>query len=385
MLNRDEREEAIGGRTGCIIDIETTLVDLPFVRLQRFARFETRTQSTLMIRIRDSLGQEGIGETVVPGGPWWSGDSIESLKSLIDIHLAPAVIGLDPSKISVILMVLQKTAPGANFAIAGIEMACLDLYARALDVPVSSLFGGQLHEEIPTVWPLASGNHETDLTEIGEKLETGKSSGFKIKLGRLSLEEDIDRVALLTDAIAGRGRVILDPNEVWDETQAHHALVRLGRLSIDLIEQPVSRYQPEALAALSRSTPVPLMVDEGACTPEQVFRLAKMRAAQVLSLKLMKAGGLTQSRKMADIASAAGMLLYMGTFLETSLGTAAGLHIASTFPHLRFGSELFGPQLLAVDVTQSPIEYVNGCARVPAGPGLGVSIDEDVVREYKRR
>jgi muconate/chloromuconate cycloisomerase len=368
-----------------IASVETTLIDIPFRRLQRFSRFETRTQTTLLVRVRDKQGREGHGEAVVPGGPWWSGDSIEAVQTLIDHHLAPVIAGLRSGDTNAILTAMQRTAPGAHVAQAGLEMACLDLLARTIGVPVAMLLGGFVRDRIPVVWPLASGTLETDLEEIETKLASGEASGFKIKLGALPLAEDLRRLTRLVEAIDRRGTIVVDPNEAWDEAVAQKAFPHLNALRIDLIEQPVSRNQPESLAALTRASNVPVMVDEGACSPEQVFRLAHQRAARVLSLKLMKAGGVIQSRKMAEIARAAGMSLYMGTFLETSLGTAAGLHLAASLPSLEFGGELFGPQLMAADTTTAAIVYRDGHSVVPSGPGWGVSVDPDQVRDHRRR
>ena len=368
-----------------IASVETWLLDIPFIRLQRFSRFETRIQSTLLIRIRDREGREGHGEAVVPGGPWWSGDSIEAVQSLIERHLAPAIIGMRAENINAVLSSMQRTAPGAHVAHAGLEMGCFDLQARALGIPVAMLLGGVVRDRIPVVWPLASGSLETDLEEIEFKLANGEAGGFKIKVGALPLAEDLLRLTRLCEAIDGRGTIVVDPNEAWDEAVAQKAIVHLNALAIDLIEQPVPRHQPEALASLARCSNIPIMVDEGACSPEQVFRLAWQRAARVLSLKLMKAGGITQSRQMAAIARAAGISLYMGTFLETSLGTAAGLQLAATLPSLDFGGELFGPQLMAADTTTTPIVYKDGYSVVPEGPGWGVTVDKDQIRDHRRR
>ena len=99
----------------------------------------------------------------------------------------------------------------------------------------------------------------------------------------------------------------------------------------------------------------------------------------------MKAGGLRASKRMADIAAAGGLALYMGTFLESSLGTAADLQLAATLETLPYGGEIVGPMLLADDIVTQPIVYENGAAILPEGPGLGVALDEDKVRSLTRR
>lgn len=369
---------------GAIASVEAIVVDLPFRRLQRFARLEARAQTTVIVRLRDGMGAEGIGECCVPCGPWWSGDCVESIAALIDHHLAPALVGADAARPSEAMARLDRVARGAPFAKAGLEMALLDLLGRRLDAPISTLLGGALRDAVPVAWPVASGNEEDDRREIEQKLQDGEASGFKIKLGTDRLEADIARATRIAAAIDGRGYLIVDPNEGWTEAQAIAALPRLEGIGIDLIEQPLRRDLATGMARLAARTAIPLMADEGVQTEAEALQLACSGGAQVLSIKIMKAGGLMASRRMADIAWAGGVTPYLGTFLESSIGTAAGLQLGAALPDLFFGGEVIGPMLLSEDIVQRPVRYAGGAAQVPPGPGLGMTLDEDRLREFRR-
>jgi muconate cycloisomerase len=107
-------------------------------------------------------------------------------------------------------------------------------------------------------------------------------------------------------------------------------------------------------------------------------------AADVLAVKVAKSGGLSAVRRIAAVAEAAGLACYGGTTIETSLGTAASAQLFSTMASLGWGTELFGPLLLADDIVTNPVTYEGGELVVNAGPGFGVTIDEEKVEKYER-
>ena len=88
---------------------------------------------------------------------------------------------------------------------------------------------------------------------------------------------------------------------------------------------------------------------------------------------------------IARIAEAAGMSCYVGCMIETSLGTAAYLHVAVSATPVTWGCELFGPLLLKGDVVREPVRYRDGAIVALDGPGLGVEVDEFALREWTRK
>lgn len=372
-------------KNALIEHVRSDIVDLPFKRLQRFARHEARVQSALLIRIRSSDGLEGVGEAVVPCGPWWSGDSVETMKIMLDRYLAPQLTGRPAHDVGPVLAELDRHVRNNSFVKAGIEMALLDLVGKLHDLPIWALLGGRFRDRCPVAWPVASGDMQQDLAEMDEMLDGELVSAFKVKMGSESLHNDVRRVAKLSAALDGRARVRVDPNEAWSELDALHAMPRLAEAGIELVEQPVRRDHLDAMARIARCSQIAVMIDEGAQSASDVVDVIGRQAAHIISLKLMKAGGLQASRRMADIAEAGGLSVYMGTFLETSIGTAAGLHLGASLPRLPLGGELVGPLLLAEDLVTTPIRYRQGAAFLPDGPGLGVVLDEDKVARFTRR
>jgi muconate cycloisomerase len=101
-------------------------------------------------------------------------------------------------------------------------------------------------------------------------------------------------------------------------------------------------------------------------------------------LKVLKSGGLITTQKTATIAEAAGLRCYGGTSLETSVGTATGLHLFSVVPNLTEWCELFGPLLIADYVVEAPLQFRDFRVWPPKGPGLGAVLDEEKMDHYGR-
>lgn len=367
-----------------IREVFAEIVDLPIRRPHHFATQTIQRQSHLIVRVRSEDGLEGIGEGTTPGGPWWGGESVETMKAIIDSYLAPAVIGEEALDIGCVLGKMDRIAARNEFAKAAVEMACYDLSGKALGVPVCDLLGGALNSSLPVLWTLAAGDTDREIAEAEEKIESGLHRHFKVKVGAEDLAAEIGRLAKITAAVGERARIVVDPNGSWNELKGMWALPRLAEIGVSLLEQPLPAWDLEGLSHLTGMQSVPIMADECMHTVHDALEVVRRRAAHVFSLKVLKSGGITNTRKTAAIAEAAGIPCYGGTSLETSVGTAAGLHLFGTLPNVTEGCELFAPLLLADDIVGEPLEYRDFEAWLPSGPGLGISLDEEKVAHYRR-
>jgi muconate cycloisomerase len=116
-----------------------------------------------------------------------------------------------------------------------------------------------------------------------------------------------------------------------------------------------------------------------------MLAVAAAGAADAVSLKLVKHGGLLGVKRVAAVAQAGGIALYGGCLLESSVGAAAHLQVFSTLRELAWGCEHFGPQILAGDLVTEPLRFEDFHIYLPAGPGIGVSLDEAALRRYARQ
>ena len=368
-----------------IREIATEIVDLPIQRAHKFASNTMHHASHLIVRVRTDEGLEGIGEGTTPGGPWWGGESVETMKAIIDSYLAPTLAGEDATRIGRVLEKMDRVAARNAFAKAAVEMACHDLLGKALGVPVCDLLGGPIRESLPVLWTLAAGDAKRDIAEAEQKLEAGLHARFKVKVGAADVDGELERLARISEALGGRADLVVDPNGSWDELKAMRALPRLREIGVTLLEQPLPAWDLDGMARLTGKGLVPIMADECMHTVHDALAVVERRAAHVFSLKVLKSGGITRTHKTAAVAEAAGIPCYGGTCLETSIGTAASMHLFSTLPNLTEGSELFGPLFLSDDVVEEPLEFRDFDVWPPEGPGLGVALDEEKLGHYRRR
>lgn len=367
-----------------IVAVETTILDVPLVRPHKFATTTATEQPLLLVAVRTEAGVTGYGEGVVPGGPWWGGESVETMQALVERYMVPVLAGRRVDDITGLMSDIDRVVARAHFAKAAIDVALHDAWARSLGVPVHTLLGGAFRDRIDVTWALGSASVTEIVEEAEAKLEAQLNFSFKLKMGALDPAEDVRRVAAVTAALAGRAGVRVDVNARWDRLTALRYLPALADAGVEMIEQPTPAEQIEVLAELSRLLPIPVMADESVETPHDALTVARTNAASIIALKTTKCGGLRRSREVAAIARAAGIACHGATSIEGPIGTAASLQFASAEPAIDYGSELFGPLLFAEDLLEQPLEYRDGCLHLPPGPGLGVELDMDAVERFSR-
>jgi muconate cycloisomerase len=365
--------------------VRTTLVDLPLRRPHQFRDSTMDVQAVLLVRVATGDGVVGVGEGVVPGGPWWGGESVETMQVVVDRYLAPLVVGADLARLPALRERMDRLVAANPFAKCALETAMWDAWARTLGLPLHALLGGRCHDSLPVTWAIGAADPDAVVSEAMEKVESGGHASIKLKMGALEPAADTARVEKIAASLAQVTSVRVDLNGAWDELTATRLLPRLEEAGIDLVEQPTSAWDVDALARLCALLRIPVMADESLRTDHDALTLAARRAADVFSLKIGKSGGYLATRRIAAVAQAAGIACHGGTGIESSLGTLAGAHLLATLPAVTYGSELFGPLLMTDGLLAEPLDYRDGALHLPDGPGLGIDLDEDRVARYARR
>lgn len=364
--------------------IDAVIVDVPTIRGHVLSMATMKTQSAVLVRVYFSDGSEGIGEGTTIGGLSYCPESPESIQSVIDTYIAPALIGSDGDRVSGAIHLMDRLVQGNRIAKAAVEIALWDGLGKRLDVPVSQLFGGAVHSQLPVAWTLASGNSETDITEALEMIETRRHNIFKLKIGKRSVREDVAHVAKIKQALGDTASIRVDVNQAWSLVEARWGLKGLQEVGCELVEQPVPARYRSAMAELTSGYEIAVMADETLNGPEDALAVAAANAADVFAVKVAQSGGLQRAGEVIAIGKAAGLGLYAGTMLETGLGTAAALQLFSTVEKLDWGTELFGPLLLNDEILSEPLSYRDFHVEVPSGPGIGVALDQDKINFYRR-
>lgn len=364
--------------------VSTTLVDLPLHRPHQFRDSTMDVQAVLLVRVATGDGVVGVGEGVVPGGPWWGGESVETMQVVIDRYLAPLAVGADLGRLPALRGRMDRLVAANPFAKCALETAMWDAWARTLGLPLSALLGGRCRDSLPVTWAIGAADPDVVVDEAMARIESGGHASIKLKMGALEPAADVARVEKIASSLAQVASVRVDLNGAWDELTATRLLPRLQQAGIDLVEQPTPAWDLDALARLSGLLRIPVMADESLRSDHDALTLATRRAADVFSLKIGKSGGYLATQRIAAVAQAAGIPCHGGTGIESSLGTLAGAHLLATLPAVTYGSELFGPLLMTDGLLAEPLDYRDGALHLPDGPGLGIDLDEDRVARYAR-
>jgi len=385
MLAASPSAPADLGRDLVVRDVVSHIVDVPTVRKHKLSNTSVTSQNYVLVQMRLANGVEGIGEAATIGGPRWSEESVEAMKANIDAYLAPAIVGQRADLFEAAGIRLDQAAKRNNAAKAAVETALFDAVGKTLGLPASALLGGAVRDRIPVLWTLASGDPAQEVDEARAKLDARLHRTFKVKIGAQAPDADMARMRHLARALEGQADLIVDANQAWDETVSARCLPQLADMGVRLVEQPVPAWNIGAMARLrARPDTPPLLADECVFDHHDMLAVASAAAADAISLKLVKHAGLIGVRKVAAVAEAAGIQLYGGCLLESSVGAAAHLQVFATFRELEWGCEHFGPQILTGEYVTEPLRFDDFAVHLPTGPGIGVVLDEDKLRHYAR-
>ncbi|HEY7468456.1 MAG TPA: enolase C-terminal domain-like protein [Acidimicrobiia bacterium] len=292
--------------------------------------------------------------------------------------LRPLVVGADPMDRIGLWNRMSVAAPDATTAIGAVDIALHDLAGKALGVPVHQLLGGMVRGRIPALTLVGSGDAAADADKLAERHESG-CRWFKVKLGMADPMIELGTLAKAVELVGDGGVVGGDANEAWDEAEASSFLSRLDGMGVRFIEQPVARHDQASLLRLAESSPVKLCADESAESLDAVAGFVGTPIGGV-SLKLIKHGGITGVMRGAAICARGGLAINLaGKVVESSVSAAANLHCAAAMESVDFGCSPAN-QGVVQDVSEMPITLERGEFTVPTTPGLGVEVDEELVR-----
>jgi L-alanine-DL-glutamate epimerase-like enolase superfamily enzyme len=335
---------------------------------------------SVLVRITTSEGVVGWGEATpdpnVTGETW--GGTAATLRD----DLAPALIGRDARDREAAMRALDARVEGVPAAKAALDMALHDLVGRALGVPVWALLGGRSKSHL-TISRVVSMKAPEEMARDAARHVGDGFRTVKVKVGDgANWRLDAARIAAVREAIGPEIGLKVDVNQGWKTAGVAIAAIRACLSSDpDYVEQPVAWWDLEGLAEVRRQTGATIMVDEGCHGPRDVLRVTALRAADLVNIKLMKCGGLIGALTLNAIAETAGIVAQVGTMVESSIASAAGLQLALALANVRT-VEMGGPLMLAEDLGDVRAWYDRDRITVPDRPGLGIEVDEAAVRRF---
>jgi L-alanine-DL-glutamate epimerase-like enolase superfamily enzyme len=185
---------------------------------------------------------------------------------------------------------------------------------------------------------------------------------------------DIERVKAIYAAVEGRALLRLDANQGWTAKQAVFALQTLedAGVRLELVEQPVKAQDLEGMKFVTERVHTPIMADESVFGPTEVIELIRMRAADIINIKLMKTGGLSNAIHIADICGMYGMECMIGCMVETSVSVSAAVHLAVAKSSVITKVDLDGPSLCQFNPVIGGVIFNESEITVTQAPGLGI-------------
>jgi L-alanine-DL-glutamate epimerase-like enolase superfamily enzyme len=331
----------------------------------------------VVVRIETDDGHVGFGEAQADIG--FFGNTVEGVAAAIRDYLGPQLVGRDPFHRDELLHLIDYQ--GQSCAISGIDLALHDLAGRALGVSVNALLGGTNRTHVTVAIEIAAGPAEQMAGECLRLMASGVRA-FKAKIGGDPVQ-DAHALKVIRDAVGPDISLRADANQGYTPKEGVTLCTMAERLGVglELLEQPVPAWDLPGMAYVRSRVDTLIEADESCYTPQDAFEIARLGAADVVNVKLGKAGGLHNARKIIAIAQGAGLGCVLGTAFGLGLEGAAKLHLAASSVAVtgavEFTEIVLHPNLLLPpDDARLALPLENGCLPVPTGPGLGVSIDE---------
>ncbi|MBB6405149.1 mandelate racemase/muconate lactonizing enzyme family protein [Arthrobacter sp. AZCC_0090] len=365
-----------------IQSVEAIPLTATFKSTFRFGTTDRTTSPNVVVIIRTDEGVAGYGEACPV--PAFTGESQKSIVELVEQRVAPVLIGRDASVRVPLLDAVGKVLKFAPFTLAAVDTALLDLVGRSRNLPVHALLGGAFRDRVEVHGSVGWNEDPAKMVDIARE-QAGTYGWLKLYAGRGELGADLDRLQAVRDAVGPETGLFVDVNTMWSPSDLVRALPRVEEIGLSMLEQPL----PTACAALQPqlvgARPVDIAADEAVRTVGDAAAVVANRSATVINVGHSKLGGPTAALQAAHIAAASGVGVMVGSVIEMGIATAMGLHLAAALPRLAYPSYLMGPLKYAQQITDQQIDVVDGHVAVPAGPGLGITVDEAELRRLDAR
>jgi O-succinylbenzoate synthase len=351
--------------------IELFLCRLPLVHFFETSFGRSYDRTFVLIRVEGQFeGQrhEGWGESVAEANPYYSSETTETVWHIIAGFIAPLVIGQRFEHPREVYPALKRIR-GHNMAKAGVEMAIWDFYARATNQPLSKALGGTRDR-------IASGvsiGIQDSLDQLMSKIEKELAAGYqRIKI-KIKPGWDLDAVERVRKTF-GPIPLQVDANAAYTLDDAA-LLAKLDPYDLLLIEQPLDYDDVMDHAVLQKQIKTPVCLDESIHTVRIARDAIEAKACKIINIKPGRVGGHQASIELHDLCAAHDIPVWHGGMLESGIGRAHNIHLAS-LPNFRLPGDIAASKrYYQPDLIEPGIDIAaDGTIEVPTGPGIGVNI-----------
>lgn len=336
----------------------------PFVTALR----STTVVESLLVEVLDEDGAHGIGEA--PAVEPVTGQSLPALRGCVEGTLRSVVVGRDADDLVPLLHDVAAHVPGNPTAAAAVDVALHDLAARRRGVSLPRFLGGT-RLQVPTDVTVSAGDADRLTAAARDRVADGFGV-LKVKVGT-DPATDVDRVLAIRAAVGPAITMRLDANQGWTPQEAVRVLGRLedADCRVELVEQPVPAADVDGLAWVRRRVQTPVMADESVFGLKALVTVIAKGAADLVNVKLAKAGGLLPAWALLELARAHGLGTMVGSMMEGPVGVGAAASLAAVHG-TTVVSDLDAAWWLDEPPLTGGLRYEGAVVHLPDAPGLGV-------------
>jgi o-succinylbenzoate synthase len=359
-----------GGDDVEIRSIEVARQSVPLTKPFKTALRTVYQAESVIVMIKLSGGRIGYGEA--PPTVVITGDSMDSIVSAITNVFTPILMNQNVLQYESLLQQLHHSIIGCSSAKAAVDMAIYDLVSQCAGMPLYRFLGG-FRDKLETDFTVSVNSPE----EMGEDAVQYMQSGFrtlKIKVGKDDIARDIHRVQEVRRRVGADIRIRVDANQGWQPKDAIRAIRRMEDLGLDLelVEQPVHAQDIQGLKMVTAAVETTIMADESVFSPRQAFEVIRCRAADMINIKLMKAGGIYKAQLINQLAEEFGMECMVGSMMESRVAVTAAAHFAASKKNVT-KIDLDTPLMLSDDPVIGGVRYDGPLISLTDEPGLGIT------------
>jgi o-succinylbenzoate synthase len=347
---------------------EMVLVRLPLVRPFTTSSHTKDHLDHILIRVRDQDGAEGWGECASPSDPYYCSETTETSWHILRDFLIPGLLATPWDHPAEAARTWAKVR-GNNFAKAGLEMACWDLWTRVRGLPLAQPLGGTRQE----IYSGVSLGIEPTITGLLEQVERFLDQGYR----RIKMKIGPGRDLAYLRAVRQRWPdvpLMADANSAYSlEDPAHvEALKDLDELDLMMIEQPLADDDIVDHARLQSQLRTPICLDESIHSTADARKALDLGSCRIINIKVSRLGGLDEARQVHDLCLQRGVPVWCGGMHEFGIGRAANVAICSLPGFILPGDVSASDRAYREDIVDPPIRAHSGAIDVPWDrPGLG--------------
>ncbi|MFA7557142.1 MAG: enolase C-terminal domain-like protein [Hydrogenophaga sp.] len=371
-----------------IVKVECLPVSTPLKKPVIMPNTRITSIDSVVLKITADDGTVGIADSGDTSS-WYRGELQESIIAMICNVIAPRILlGENPCHIEKIVAKMDLLVRDNNQAKATVDFALHDLKGKLLGVPVYELLGGRTVEGARQGWVLSAGKPDDVAAEAKKAKDIGFAL-FKMKIGYGTIQDDIDMVHAVREAVGPDAYLTIDANGFWSYEKALHIIRKIDSAWLDLIEQPLPHWDIEGMARLRAAVRTPIYADESAQELHNIKEIIDRRAADGLFIKLQKAGGLVKAQRWLTMARLAGLPVHCGCMIGSGLehSPAAHLWVANEWATQGL-NESIGPLMIhgtmeskniepGTDISLNIPRFEGGMCYPNEGPGLGIELNDD--------